>query len=172
MKLKYVILRIFISSIRLIYFTLIYSHLIYCVPIWGNAYASHLRPIVLAQKRAVRTMTYSARYEHTLPIFNRLKLLRMDFLYKYFSSLLIHKFIHQNYVQSVFSIQNNQYNLRNRNNVVQLASHSTLYLKSVFYSAPSIWNNLDNGLKGMSNINTFKSRIKACLLCEQSLINH
>ena len=91
-------------SIRHIYFTLIYSHIIYYIAIWGNAYSCHLRPVVLAQKRAVRTITYSARYDHTLPIFNRLKLLRFDQLYKYVSSLLIHKSIHHSYIPGIFSL--------------------------------------------------------------------
>ena len=116
-------------SIRLVYYALIYSHVIYCIPIWGNAYRCHLRPVLLAQKRAVRTITYSARYENTLPIFNRLKLLRIDYLYKYFSALLIHKFVHHDYAQGVFSIQLNHYHLRNPNTIVQYGSHSTLYLK-------------------------------------------
>ena len=144
--------------------------MIYCIPIWGNTYAIHLRPIVLAQKRAVRTMTHSARYEHTLPIFNRLKLLKIDLVYKYFSTLLMHKFIHQNYVPEVFSVRHNQYRLRNPNNVEQQASNSTLFMKSVFYSAPSVWNSLDHTLKQITNVNTFKIRMKSYLMNEQSLL--
>ena len=159
-------------SIRMIYFALIYSQIIYCIPLWGNAYSCHLRPIVLAQKRAVRTMTYSARYEHTLPIFNRLNLLKFDLLYKYFSSLLIHKFMHQNYVQSIFSRRQNQYHGRNSNNVAQFRTNLTLCIKCVFYSAPSIWNSLDRSLKQIVNVNTFKLHMKAHLFQEQSLLNH
>ena len=158
-------------SIRLVYHALIYSHIIYCIPIWGNAYRCHLRPVLLAQKRAVRTMTYSARYENTLPIFNRLKLLRIDFLHKYFSSLMIHKFVHHNYIQGVFTTQQNDYNLRNPNVIVQYGSNSSLYLKCVIYSAPSIWNNLNQGLRDIVNINSFKYRMKSYLLLEQHDLN-
>ena len=64
---------------RTIYMSLIYSHIIYCLPIWGNTWATHVRPVELAQKRAIRTICNASRYEHTHELFIRCKLLKLKF---------------------------------------------------------------------------------------------
>ena len=155
------------DALRTIYMSLIYSHLIYCVSIWGSTWACHLRPVELAQKRAIRTMCNRARYDHTHELFVSLKLFKFKYVHMYFVSLLIFKFFHCNYVQSVFFRSHNPYDLRNVNNVNIPNSRSELYLKSVYYRAPSIWYNLDGQLKNSSNINIFKSRLKNSLLLQQ-----
>ena len=78
---------------RTIYMSLIYSHLIYCVPIWGNTWACHLRPVELAQKRAIRCISNATRYEHTHDLFISAKLLKFKYVYMYFASLMIYKFL-------------------------------------------------------------------------------
>ena len=39
------------STLRMIYYGLIYPHLLYGVPIWGNADDIHINPLFLLQKR-------------------------------------------------------------------------------------------------------------------------
>ena len=155
------------KAMRIIYMSLIYSHLIYCVPIWGNTWMCHLRPVVLAQKRAIRTISNVARYDHTHELFVSQKLLKFQYIVTYFSSLLIFKFLNNNYAPLVFSRANNPYNLRNENNVIIPNSRSELFLKSVYYKAPSVWYNLDMQLKSLNNINAFKYRVKESLLSLQ-----
>ena len=158
------------KAMRTIYLSLIYSHIIYCVPIWGNTWACHVRPVEIAQKRAIRTMNYMRRYDHTHEVFVTQKLLKFKYIYSYFSSLLIFKFLYSNYVPLVFSRANNPYGLRNSDNVSIPISRTELYSKSVYFSAPSIWYNLPNHLKQMQNVNAFKSNAKAYLLTLQTHI--
>ena len=42
------------NTLRMIYYSLIYPHLLYGIPIWGNADNIHINPLLLLQKRAVR----------------------------------------------------------------------------------------------------------------------
>merc|ERR1712074_204414 len=45
-----------------IYYSLIYPYLMYCCPIWARTYASHLDPLVLMQKRAIRIINGSTYF--------------------------------------------------------------------------------------------------------------
>ena len=157
-----------INAKRTIYMSLIYSHIIYCIPIWGNTWARHIRPVELAQKRAVRTIYNVPRYEHTHELFVTCKLLKLKFILMYFSSVLIFKFLHCNYVPNVFTPANNPYILRNLNHVTVPQTRLELVLKSVYYNAPNTWNNLHADLKSIININTFKRKLKEHILTLQT----
>ena len=57
------------ESLRMIYYTLIYPILIYCVEIWGNTYKSRLHQIVMLQKRCIRNICNSHRLASTNMLF-------------------------------------------------------------------------------------------------------
>ena len=156
------------SAMRTIYMSLIYTHLLFCLPIWGNTWACHLRPVELAQKRAIRTISNVARYDHTHELFISLKLLKIKYMCIYFSALIVFKFLNCNYVPDIFVRDANPYALRNINNVIVPPTRSELFIKSVFYKAPSIWYNLEVPLKQISNINTFKFKLKESLFSLQA----
>ena len=46
------------SSLKKLYFSYIYHYLIYCIEIWGISPQSHLRLLLLLQKKIVRIMTF------------------------------------------------------------------------------------------------------------------
>ena len=71
-------------------------------------------------------------------------------------------------VPKVFSRHQNPYALRNVNNVYVPHSRSELFLKSAFYSTPSLWYSLDAQLKQIRNITTFKIKLKHYLLAQQN----
>ena len=52
--------------------------MIYCTEIWGISPQSHLRPLLLLQKKIVRIMTFSTYYAHTDPLFKDLNILTID----------------------------------------------------------------------------------------------
>ena len=47
------------SSLRMLYFSLIYTYLLYCVSVWASTYPSNLRKLITLQKRVVRIMSRS-----------------------------------------------------------------------------------------------------------------
>ena len=82
---------------RKLYYSYIYPYLIYCIEVWGISPHTHLKPLLLLQKKIVRIMTFSSYYAHTAPILNDLKILTIDKLivhrigitmYKYSNGLL------------------------------------------------------------------------------------
>ena len=53
----------------MLYYSLIYPYLLYCINIWGGAYASHLNPLIILQKRAVGVICIAAYLGHSTPLF-------------------------------------------------------------------------------------------------------
>ena len=45
---------------------------IYCIEVWSISPHTHLKSLLLMQKKIVRIMTFSSYYAHTAPIFKDL----------------------------------------------------------------------------------------------------
>jgi hypothetical protein len=65
----------------LLYNALIRSHLEYCVIIWGGALPSHLKPLKILQKKAIRLICDANYNAHTDPLFYKLEQLKFEDMY-------------------------------------------------------------------------------------------
>ena len=54
------------NTLYMIYYSLIYPHLLYGIPIWGNADNIHINPLLVLQKKAVRLIVNKHRNIHTI----------------------------------------------------------------------------------------------------------
>ena len=70
------------SSLRMLYFSLIYPYLFYCVSVWASTYPSNLRRLITLQKRVVRVMLRSAFDARTDPLLKNLKIMNLESIYK------------------------------------------------------------------------------------------
>ena len=71
------------DTLKTFYFALVQSVLQYSIVCWGGTYLNAIKPLLTLQKKIIRTMTYKARREHTLPIFQKLHILPVRYLYIY-----------------------------------------------------------------------------------------
>ena len=65
-----------------VYYSLIYSHLCYCITSWGCASKTRLMPLIKLQKRAVRIISNKKYRDQTNPLFLDCKLLKIAEIYK------------------------------------------------------------------------------------------
>ena len=74
-----------IDALISIYYALIYSHLNYCIQVWGTADRTYLKQLLVMQNKFLRLITYSHNRTTALPLFIRFKLLNVFdiFLIKY-----------------------------------------------------------------------------------------
>ena len=71
-----------INTLKTIYYSLIYSHLKYCITSWGKASKTIIQPVINTQKRVVKIISGKS-YETSLnPLFNNLQLLKLTEIYK------------------------------------------------------------------------------------------
>ena len=152
-----------------VYYSLIYSNLIYCISLWGGTWIKYIDPLFKVQKRFIRAISYLRRYDSTPAKFNELGILKLNNVYLYFSSLLIFKVRHQNYCSGLFERVVHNYRTRGfLNNMLVPYSRCKTVSKSFMYNVPKIWNQLPEYLKSESNLNSFKRRLKEYLKVKQS----
>ena len=85
-----------ISVLKMVYYSLVYPHLSYCITTWGGAAHSVLNPLILVQKKIIKLITYSSFTSPSTPLFSKLNLLKLQDIYNLNIALLIHKIYNNN----------------------------------------------------------------------------
>ena len=155
--------------LKLIYMSLIYSYLNYCNLIWGGAYSTILHPLFVLQKKAIRLISNSHYLEHTAPIFRSLELLTLYQIFKLNCLLLVHKCVKSNYfIEFKMKLQKNSsvhcYETRNNNLLRPPLERLKLCQKSYLYSSIVLWNSVNDDIKKLNSIITFKKMVKSLLI--------
>ena len=84
-----------VKTLCTLYYSFVYPYLNYEAEVWGNACANHLLSIVKLQKKVMRIITNSHRIEHTLPLFQKLYILRFEEIHFYKIALIMFKVYHK-----------------------------------------------------------------------------
>jgi len=144
-----------------LYYTLIYPYIDYGITLWGSAYSTHLKKIMVMQKKSVRIIVKAKYNEHTDPIFKELKILRLEDIYK----LNIAKYmfgIHTLPVNINKIVINNrqvhEHNTRNINNPHVRQRKTQVASKSFRHIGPLIWYQIPIAVKDSKSIKSFKSK--------------
>ena len=163
------------NALRLIYMSLIFSHINYCNLIWGSAYKTTLDPLFKLQKKAVRLVNKSGYLDHTEPIFLSLRILTVQ---KVFMINCV-KFIFKCITSSKFPeyrirLKKNSdispYNTRGKNLLRPPRERLELCRNSFFVRGINLWNLLDDECKLSMNIFQFKRNVK-CMMFDGKFPN-
>ena len=118
-----------LNVMKSIYYSLVYSHLIYAIEVWGAAFKTELNKLVVLQKRAVRLMTYKDNFplhpgplSHTEHIFHNLMILKIEDIYKFQVCKFIFKTIKKTPMQfhDWFIFTSVQHNYRTMSNYKEI----------------------------------------------------
>ena len=154
---------------RTIYCSAILSHLQYCTLLWENSYCTNLNKLRILQKKAIRIITNSHYIAHTDPLFSKLKLLKLDDLYKHQLVIFMYKAANSKLPDSMSSMltrtQNiHKHNLRHQNSYYIQNIRANSRKCTINYSGPVYWNALPSKLKQLVSIQQFKNKLKELLL--------
>ena len=127
----------------------------YCCPIWGVTYASHLQPLVVLQKRAIRLISGSSYLAHTNPLFLEHKVLKLNDVTFYFTWVYMYK-----KSDRYDRVGNHSYNTRNAQNLRENYHRLNTSQRSLDRIGPSYWNQLPSDLKNSNKISSFKNNLK------------
>ena len=153
-----------LKALKSLYYSLIYPYLTYCIVIWGGTHSTYLQPLVKAQKRVIRTITGLRKYAHTENAFNELKLLKLDEIIKYCSSLFVFKSI-SIYNTNLFTYRVNQrYPLRNNNCLNIPRMQSSQSQSCILYRGPKTWNSLPDHVRNCLTLQSFKKCLKSHII--------
>ena len=152
------------NILRNLYFTFIYPYLLYCNIVWGLACQKFLNKLHLLQKRAVRIICGSPRYESSKPLFQKLNIsdiysmnkIRLGLLaYKLYNFLLPELF--QLFLTRVADVHS--YSTRQSEHLYIVKSRTNYRMNFIYYQAPLLWNTLDRDIKLCETVNAFKKRL-------------
>ena len=159
-----------------VYYSLIYSHIIYAIEAWGSPCKTELDKIFILQKWAMRLMTYNDKYPtfygsliSSDPIFIELEMLKVSDI-QISSVKCINKTAPINVHNSHINHKRHGYSTRLNNNInagikinnlfipsVRTTNYSLKQLKS---SGPRIWNVLPTMIKNTTSLYIFLKKLK------------
>ena len=161
------------ASLLTIYNSLIASHLIYGLEVWGASTAKNMKRIIGIQKKAVRTITKSHFLAHSEPRMKSLKILKVDDQHRFQCLSLTYDMI-KGTSPNIYNLQHclladtSAHDLRSASaqpENLKLPPLSSFWNKRSFpFLAPSYWNAIPNSIKQSRSKKIFKREIKE-LIC-------
>ena len=137
--------------LRMLYFSLIYSHLTYGIIVWGNSV--HSPAIFRLQKKVIRSLHKAHFRSHTHNFFVASNLLKLEDIYKNQVALFMYNYFHGKLPASFlnfFPLHNHQYNTRGNNQLTHGCPRTTFSSKLPKHNFPKIWRNLDINLVNLA----------------------
>ena len=141
-----------LQCLRLLYFSLIHPYILYCLPIFGKACATHMKPLIVLQKRAIRIINNAEYLAHTDPLFRTSKILKVYDQYNH----SVGTYVYRNQDLLVNFTRNHHYNTRNRNSYLAPRERLRSTERSVLYNAVCIWNTIPEDIKNSLSVASFK----------------
>ena len=80
-----------ISTLKQLYYTLIYPYLTYGLMSWGTAYQNKLNKIKVSQNNCIRCIFFANKRESPTPYFTLLEILKLENIFKLKIGALVHK---------------------------------------------------------------------------------
>jgi Reverse transcriptase (RNA-dependent DNA polymerase) len=136
------------KSLKTLYFALVHSHLLYCLPIYSCTSQKNLTKLFKAQKKAIRAICNANYNAHTTPLFINLGIMPLNHLIRYTQGLLTHSIVHK---YSPLSLHNTWITNMDRNPDRILRDADELYIpiansdqtkKLPFFALAVNWNRL------------------------------
>ena len=164
-------LRYFIPTyvLKILYHSLVLSHLQYCTLLWANSYHSHLHKIRLLQKKAIRIISNTDYLAHSSKLFLNLKLLKLDDIMKFQLGTFLYKLKYNklpNVIPHMFVTSENihSHNTRNKNGYLIPSVRTNCRKCTVGYAGPILWNSFPQKLRQLPSEVIFKKKLKSILL--------
>ena len=153
------------KGLKSVYYALIHSHLIYCLPAYSCTSKSNINSIFLKQKQAIRLICHAKYNAHTAPLFysqgilpftELINLHQLSFIHSFHLKLLPNSFLNFFLPNSARELN---YEFRNVTNYLVPMVRAEFLKKYPLYLFPVLWNSLPNELKNLTSLRQFKSNI-------------
>jgi len=163
------------KALKLVYYSLVHSHLIYAIQIWSSCPQSNVDQLFKLQKKAIRILSNAGYNAHTQPIFKKMKILplpdlitffRLQFMQRFSFGLAPRIFVDVWTTQAARHHQNlHNYLLRNSDNLYIPPARINSNDKHPFHLFPRIWSDFDAfDIKFTRNKSEFNLKLKKFLL--------
>ena len=149
-----------------VYKTFTQPHLMYCNIVWGNTAQTHLKPLFIAQKKALKIAlklpqrtpsdkVFEQARVHTIEQINKIQV--SLFMYKYSRHILPQTFANQFIANSKL----HSHNTRSSQSLHTPFPKLDLMKRSILYHGPILWNSLTSDIKLAKSISECKVKLKS-----------
>lgn len=153
------------NSLRMLYCAFVLPYLSYCVEVWGKAYPTHTKLLILLQKRAIRIINNKGRKEHTNALFAKSCLLKFPDLVDLKMFMLKAKLeIPPHSIQSLFVPTSEDGSSRRKFYFKVPFARTTLRQTHISIQGICLWNSVDLSFKQCTNAFQFKKIFKDKIL--------
>ena len=159
------------SSHLTLYYSLIFPHINYCNIVWAATYPTYLSKLLVIQKRYLRMISHSNRFEPSAPLFIKYSLLPIDKVNVLQTCLFMFKF--KNCKQDLpssfhnffrFTSEIHSYPTRQRDDFDPIFCRTSKHQSFIKFRGPHLWNSLDASLKTSLSLPIFKKHLKQSLI--------
>ena len=155
--------------LMLLYKSFIQPHILYGIEVWGSCYKSHLNCILLAQKMAMRVITFSPFRTSSKALFVRLQVLDVHNLFEHSVSTFVYDLQKGHLPHSLmdyFVLMNHMYRTRGREHLMlRLPKCSkTRGTFSISFIGAKLWNNLPINIREEKTRSSFRQNLRIKLL--------
>lgn len=145
-----------------IYNSLVKSHLIYLIEIWGNAGKTKISELQVIQNKIIKLLFHYPYRTPTARIYKETHIMNIKQLFNYHTCLLTRKVLHNTIHTSITLTQSQQVTQRSRRRAsyLVLPKTRTNYGKRMFhYKGAQMFNKLPSSIKGIDSLDVFKKKL-------------
>lgn len=151
------------DQLKHIYNSLFLPYLNYCSVVWGNTSFENLNRLILLQKKAVRILSNSCFLAHTAPLFQNLKILTVESLFKHRIAIFMFKHlknVHPPYIKDMFSLVSSNHNICTRSSTKYFCNlpRTKFFQETLRFKGPSIFNSIPPDITSAKTLYTFKRK--------------
>ena len=152
------------AGLKLIYHSLVYSNLLYCITLWGYTYKTSLKVIQVTQNKIVRSMTGLGRREPVENVLKQFGFLNITEIHKFNCCIYVFKSMQRN--EGTFT--HRFYNRNTRESSLALLEIPTVRTnhsqQNISFIGATFWNQLPREMRMLENLSEFKKHLKHFLL--------
>ena len=182
------------KMLKNIYYSLIYSHLVYAIQVWGSACDTELNKILILQKKAVRMITNNDHYPlvpgpliPSNPIFSELEILKVKDIFKLYVTKFIYSclsritpcifwdwFTMNHTVHTYNTVSNTDINMKNFfeieivtvTNIIHTQGSNLVNYggKLLKVAGPLLWNSLPLSVRDAESVYSLNNMLKKYLI--------
>ena len=152
-----------LSTLKSVYYSMVYTHLQYCIAVWGHACKIAVNPLEKMHKKIAKIMVKASFTDPSLPTFHKLNILKLADIYKLEIAKLTHR-VKQHVDKSQFScfkpvssLVSSQHNYNTRHSANKnylLPTVRTNFGKRAFeFMGPKIWQEVPSEFKSARSKN-------------------
>lgn len=156
------------NALLSLYFSFIHSHFNYGIITWANTYHSYISSVQHIQNQAIRIITFSPRRSNAISLLRQYNILCISRLFEFHCTCLFFNIIHRrlpfDLINCDLLINTNRTRFALERNLLLPRVCTNYGIKSLSFTAISLWNSIPPNIKSLSNLYTFKKTLKLYLL--------